>query len=211
MKIRSTRPLALIGGGGHALSVLECISADTEVIGYVDFEEKDIMPLPLLADDRNFLEQVSPLEYDVLFTFVSGADCSLQARRKVIEKYRDFSSPVIVASTAWTARDVEIGSGTVLLQRTVVNAASRIGQHSIINTGAIVEHNCTVGSNTFIGPGTIICGGVEIGDNVYISAGTIIKPGVHIASDVFVGIGSVINNDLEAGGRYVGMPARKIK
>lgn len=204
-------PLVLVGGGGHALSAMACLPEDCDIAGYVDFKDNDLMSLPRIANDDDFLAEVSPREFAVLITFVSGADGSLETRRRVIERYRAFHSPTVVAPTAWTARDARIGAGTVVFHRAVVNAGAKVGEHSVINTGAIVEHNSTVGSNVFIGPGVVVCGGVEIGDNVYIGAGAILKPGVKVGSDVFIGLGSVVSGDLVEGGRYVGMPARRVK
>ena len=53
-------------------------------------------------------------------------------------------------------------------------------------------------------------GCIEIGDNVFIGAQTIILGGVRIGSNVIVSAGAYVNKDLEPGGIYGGVPARRI-
>lgn len=211
MSSRPIRPLVLIGAGGHALSLLACLSTDSDVAGYVDNGDSDMLPLPRLANDKDFLAEVSPDEYDVLIAVVSGRDCSLAQRRSIIFRYAAFSSPVVVASTAWIAPDVYLGDGTVAFHRAVVNVATHIDTHCVINTASIIEHNCQIGSNVFVGPGAVICGNVELGDDVYIGAGAAVRPGVRICSGVTVGLGSAVVADISEPGVYAGIPARRLK
>ncbi len=53
-------------------------------------------------------------------------------------------------------------------------------------------------------------GCIEIGDNVFIGTGTKILYNVKIGSNVIIGAGSLVNKDLESGGIYGGIPARRI-
>lgn len=51
---------------------------------------------------------------------------------------------------------------------------------------------------------------IQIGDNVFIGANVCIMGGVKIGSDVIIAAGAVVTKDLEAGGVYGGVPAKKI-
>lgn len=53
-------------------------------------------------------------------------------------------------------------------------------------------------------------GCIEIGDNVVIGANVTILPNVKIGNNIVIGAGAVITKDLEDGGVYAGVPARKI-
>lgn len=202
--------LALIGGGGHALSLLEILPGDMMVAGYVDFRDVPGMTLSRLGDDQSFVESASK-DLAVLITMVSGKSCSLSARARLIRMYEGYVSPVIVASTAVVAGDVAMGDGTAVFHRAVVNAGTSLGRHCIVNTGAIVEHGCTLGDNVFVGPGAVVCGGVTIGDNVYIGANATLRPGVKVCSDAIIGLGAAVVTDIVEPGTYVDIPARKIK
>lgn len=204
------KDIALIGGGGHALSLLDILPSSSQVAGYVDFRPVAEMPVKYLGNDETFIESVAPEAFDVMITLVSGADCSLRLRRDIINRYEAYGSPVIVAPSAIVSPSATLGKGSALFHRSVVNAATHIGAHCVINTGAIVEHGCTIGSNVFIGPGAIICGGVSIGDDTYIGAGAIVKPTVSIAAGSTIGAGAVVIHDITQTGRYAGVPAKPI-
>ncbi len=202
------KKLALIGGGGHALSLLDILQPPLMVAGYVDFGISPKMPIPFLGNDSEFISPNTRDEFDILITMVSGPDCNLDTRAKVIECYSGYTSPSIIAPTAIVSSSSHIGVGAIVFHRAVVNTGSDIGCHSIINTGAIIEHECRIGNNVFIGPGAIVCGGAIIGDNTYIGAGAIIKPGAHICHSPIIGAGAVVIQDISIPGTYKGVPAK---
>lgn len=206
-----TKKLALIGGGGHALSLLDILPSPLKAAGYVDFTPKPEMPLPFVGDDNTFTGTCPADEWEIIVTLVSGASCDLSTRRKVIEKYVTYDSPVIVASSAIVSPTATLGAGTAVFHRAIVNARATVGRHCVINTGAIVEHCCTTGDNVFIGPGVIMCGNVIIGDDSYAGAGAIFKPGVKVCPHCVIGAGAVVTKDITLPGTYVGAPARRIR
>lgn len=206
------RRIALIGGGGHALSLLDILPSSAEVAGYVDLSPSPLMEgtVPYLGSDGEFAGSTGPSECDIIVTLVSGRDCSLATRRRVIERYAAYHSPVTVAPSAIVSPSATLGAGTAVFHRAVVNAATSIGRHCVVNTGAIVEHGCTIGDNVFIGPGAVICGGVTIGDDTYIGAGAVVKPCMEIGAGCVIGAGAVVVSPLPSGGTYVGVPAKKL-
>ena len=136
------KKLALIGGGGHALSLLDILQPPLMAAGYVDFGISPKMPIPFLGNDSEFISPNTRDEFDILITMVSGPDCNLSTRAKVIECYSGYTSPSIIAPTAIVSSSSHIGGGAVVFHRAVVNTGADIGCHSIINTGAIIEHEC---------------------------------------------------------------------
>lgn len=203
--------VALIGGGGHALSLLDILPSTADVAGYVDMHPSPGMPAAYLGDDEAFMASCGPDGWDVVITVVSGADCSLAARRGIIGRYSLYGSPAVVASTAVVSPSASIGGGTAVFHRAVIGASARMGCHCVVNTGAVVEHGCRMGCNVFIGPGAVICGGVSVGDDAYIGAGAVVRPGVRICAGCVVGAGAVVIRDIDSAGTYAGVPAKKIK
>ena len=53
-------------------------------------------------------------------------------------------------------------------------------------------------------------GCIRIGNNVLIGTNVTILPDVCIGNNVVIGAGSVVSKDLEDGGVYAGVPAKKI-
>lgn len=202
--------IALIGGGGHALSLLDILPSLAEVAGYVDFTPSPDMPMRYLGNDEEFLAANRPDGWEIMVTMVSGADCSLDTRRSIIGRYSLYDAPTVIAPSAIVSPSATVGRGTAVFHRAVVNASTVIGRHSIINTGAIVEHGCRIGSNVFIGPGAVICGGVTVGDNAYIGAGAVVRPCVKIGAGCVIGAGAAVIRDIDTPGTYVGVPAKII-
>lgn len=197
----------LIGGGGHALSLLETLPDYNQIAGYADLHPSELLPISYLGNDEEILANYHPDEYDIQVTLVYTSDVNLQLRKRIIERYNNYRFHTFVASTALVTKHTVLGDGCVVMEKAVVNR-SEIGKNTVINTGAIIEHGCKIGNNCFIGPGAIICGGVTIGDNTLIGAGTIVRDDVSIASDCTIGMGSLVTKDIKDAGVYHGQPAR---
>jgi len=199
--------IVLVGGGGHALSLLEAMDDIRVVRGYIALEESPVLPLEWLGDDFAAKALTNDSKFNIAFVY-SGLPV-MTARRMIIEKYEtmgaDFST--IVARTAIITRNSEISDGCAILNSAVVNRA-HIGRHVVVNTGAIVEHDCEIGSNTFIGPGAVMGGGVRIGRDCFIGLGARIKNGLTIAPGVTVGMGAIVTEDLSEPGIYHGNPLK---
>lgn len=108
-----------------------------------------------------------------------------------------------------------------------------IGQRSVIGAYNWLQGSgdIGIGDDVIIGPGVriistthdisdpdqpfsrqpLIGKSVRIDNNVWIGANVVILSGVHIGKNVVIGAGALVNRDLEAGGVYVGVPARRIK
>ena len=205
------KPIALIGGGGHARSIVEMTEGRATIAGYVDRAPVASMGgLEWLGDDLSFLESSSPLDVDVHLAIGFGAGCSLEGRRRIIKKYEDFTHATLIAPSAWLSPSSAVGVGSTVMARAVVNR-SDVGLWTVINTGAVIEHDCFIGDNCFIGPGAILCGGVSVADDVFVGAGAVVRQGVTIVSGAVVGMGTVVISDIAEPGVYVGNPARKIR
>lgn len=199
-------PLALIGGGGHALSLLEMMPENMAVCGYVDHAPVEGMSLTWLGTDDKFLSENT--DCPIHISLVWGSDGDMSLRRKLIERYRHQPTETLVASTAVITPHSSIGTGCAVMHRAVINGAS-IGDYSIVNTGAIIEHGVILGENVFVGPGAVICGNAVIGNDCIIGAGAIIKNGVSIVAGTVIGLGAAVISDITVSGVYSGIPAKE--
>jgi acyl-[acyl carrier protein]--UDP-N-acetylglucosamine O-acyltransferase len=83
------------------------------------------------------------------------------------------------------------------------------GDHAHILAGATVSHGCYVGEFATVATGANLCGEVHVGAGAFIGAGTtIIHGGIRIGENAVVGAGSVVLEDVPAGEKWVGSPAR---
>lgn len=199
--------IVLVGGGGHALSLLEAMDDVKSVRGYIALEPSESMPLAWLGDDSAARALRDDSLFHIAFVYAGLPEMSL--RRKIIEKYETLGArfATITASTAIITANSRLADGCAVLHRAVVNRA-HIGRNVVVNTGAVVEHDCEIGSNTFIGPGAVIGGGVTVGSDCFIGLGSRVKNGVAIAPGVTVGMGAVVTDDLREPGIYHGNPLK---
>lgn len=201
--------IILVGGGGHALSLLEAIPDPTLVAGYLDLSPSRNMAIPYLGEDDNAHKYK---DERALFhiAFVYSGLPEMAARRKLIEYYDSLGVDyaAIIAPAATVTHNSKVGEGAAILNGAIVNRA-QIGRHAIINSGAIIEHDCIVGENTFIGPGTVVGGATVIGSDCFIGLGTKLKNGIKIAPGTTIGMGAVVTNDIREAGIYHGFPLRK--
>ena len=204
------KKIILIGGGGHALSVLEMAEDFSLFEGYADLHPNDDMPIPYLGTDEEVMAKYPAGEYQIHHTLVYAKDVNLNLRLKMIQKYAAYEKAVLVAKTAYVTPNSHIGSGTGVFHGAIVNRA-HIGGNCILNTGAVIEHNVHTGDNVFIGPNATVCGGVRIGNNVLVGAGAIIRDDITICDDVVIGMGSVVTRAITQTGVYVGCPAKLVK
>lgn len=206
--------LVVIGGGGHALSIISMILDDKEnkIIGYTDLVDKGkILGIDYIGCEDILDKNIYPnLIMGISYTN-SPIDRKLRYNLTNSFLNRGFNFPSIISKASIVSKETKIELGTIVFKGVVINTLVEIGEHSVINTGAIIEHGCKIGNQFFLGPKAIICGDVIIGDNVFIGAGAIIKDSIKICDNVVIGMGAVVTKNINESGIYVGIPASKIK
>ncbi len=211
----SKKKVLVIGGGGHAKSLISVLRKlkTFKVIGYVDVcDHGRILEVPYLGADRD-LKAIAKKFGCFAAALGVGTIVLSNKRREIVEKLIDlgFQWPVIVSPTAIVNEDVVIGAGTVVFDGVVINAGTHVGQGCILNTGCILDHDCTIGDFVHIAPGAVLSGGVEVGDNCFLGTGVKVIQGVSIARDCLIAAGAVVVKNIEKSGTYLGVPARRKK
>ena len=208
---RADSDLVLIGSGGHAKVVLEAIRA------------RDPNRKVIILDDDPAAAQRCVLGSEVSGTRDWLVDNTWsgrvalgigdnRARAELLNWLAEhgFEAQTVVHPSAIVAGTADIGAGAFLGAGSIVLADATVGAGAIVNTGASVDHDCMVGAAAHLGPGVRLCGNVTVGAESLIGVGTAVRPGLSIGANAIVGAGSAVVCDLEAGGTYVGCPARPI-
>ena len=163
--------IILIGFGGHARSVADCVERQGKynIIGYTDFEQYNCKYHYLGTD--NVLQDYydSGVRNAALCIGYLGKG---EVRQKLYCKLKDmgFVFPVIVDPSAIISESAEIDEGTFIGKGAIVNAEAKIGKMAIINTMALIEHECVVGEFVHIAVAAVLCGQVEVGKAALIGA-----------------------------------------
>ena len=128
-------------------------------------------------------------------------------RKKIADKLGDNDYATILAESSLVYNS-EIGCGSQILHRAVVQVGTTIGKHCIINTCASVDHDCVLEDFSFIGPNATLCGGVVIGEGSFIGAGAVILPYIKIGKGCMIGAGSIVTKDIPDNTIAYGNPAK---
>lgn len=185
--------IILVGYGGHAKSVADCIERkkEYEIVGYVDIREADSRYPYLGTDDvlESYFNQ--GIKYAVVCIGYLGKG---NVRQKLYKKLKKigFSLPIIADPTAIVSETVEIGEGSFIAKNVIVNAEAKIGKMVIINTMALVEHECIVGDFAHVAVMAVLCGQVIIEESAFVGANATIIQNRKIESGRIVPAGSVI-------------------
>ena len=201
----SSKPLIIIGGGGHAsVLVAMLIRQRRDILAVISPDDISgracLATLPHLRDDEDIM-QFAPEDVELINAI--GATPGSLLRRKVNERFlnKGYSFASVISDEAIVSDFAVIHTGAQILTRAIIQPGAVIGSHSVVNTGAIIEHDCHIGAYNFIAPGATLCGDVRTRDNVFIGAGATIIPGMQLDDNAFVAAGAVLVNSLGAGKR----------
>lgn len=207
-----TRPrILLLGAGGHGKAIADLLLADGsyEVVGFVDAAPKasQVLGLPLLGDE-SLLAVLAGQGITLAHAAVGDNEQRLAAARRL--KAVGFTLPNLIHPSVLIGHGAQLGEGAAILARAVIGPEAQIGALALINTGAIVEHDCIVEEAAHIGPGAILAGGVRVGAGALIGAGAVVRPGLMIGEGAVIGAGAAVVENIAAGARVTGVPARAI-
>lgn len=187
------KDILLVGYGGHARSIADCIeeSGLYNIYGYTDVEDNCCEYRYLGTDDA--LEDIYRSGVHLAFVSV-GYLGKNNTREKLYDRLKQigFELPVIISSSAVVAKKVEIGEGTFVGKSAVINAGVDIGSMCIINTCAIVEHDCKIGNFSHISVGSVLCGGVNVGTAAFVGANATVIHNKTVDEGSIVPAGAVI-------------------
>ena len=196
----------IIGGSGHARSVMEVIRSRGDVPeGILDdglAVGTQVLGVPVLGPVADY---VSYREYPFVIAVGNNS-----VRRHLAETL-DVRWYTAVHSRAAVSAYARIGEGTVIMANAAVNADATVGRHCILNTGAVVEHDNVLGDYVHLSPNAALGGGVEVGERTHIGIGACVRNHLRICEDCVVGAGAAVGKDIQEPGVYVGVPARRLK
>ncbi len=201
---------AIIGYGGHAYVVAESnLSNGNSLYFYTNLIQVEKNPYNLeylgCETDSNFKG------WDMNLAFILGIGDNM-LRYKIANLLLSKSQIIksVIDPNSIISKSTNIGVGVFASKGVLVNAFSKIGDFTILNTGCIIEHDCEISKAVHIAPGAVLAGNVKIGERSFIGANSVIKQGVEIGDDVIIGAGSVIINNISSNTKIVGNPGRII-
>lgn len=209
------RPFIVLGGGGHAVVVVETLLAlGARIEGVLDPRPDAaggaVLGTPVLGDD-GLLDGRDPATL-VLANGI-GSDRDTAWRRTLFRRFseRGFVFPNIVHPDAMVSPFVHLGHGVQVMPNAVIRPKAVIGDNVLVNTSVSIDHDARIDEGVHIAPGVVLSGNVAIGAGSHIGTGATIVQGVRIGAGCVVGAGAVVIRDVPAGATVVGNPARPLK
>ena len=206
--------VAIFSAGGLAKVVCEALKlqGQHEIAGFFDDRKKGkFCGYPILGKCSQFRNLCKKLEIEGLFVafgynFLDKrlSYCKEISKEKGLDLVNAVHPTAIIASDAKITRGVYVGAGVI------INPGTKIGDNSVIWSGAIIEHDNNIGKNVFICPGVRTAGYTEIGDNSFIGMGANIAK-AKIGRNVTVGSASLVLDDVKSNNYIIGTPAKIIK
>jgi len=194
------KKILLVGGGGHAHSVIDIIEENLEfkiagIIEPVNKSRTDVLGYPILGEDSNIEALLVNIPYGIVSV---GQIKSAKTRKKLFGLLSKFGAkiPNIVSKYAYISKRSSFERGSVILHGSVVNSGAKIGSNVIINNMALIDHDVTIGDHTHISTGARINGYVSIENECFIGSGAILKQGIKIGANSFITAGSLVTKDL---------------
>jgi len=202
------KKVSLYGTSGHAKVVIDCILSQQQY--EVDFLVDDNISIKTFLDYS--VLHSSELRKAIKTNFLISIGNN-QIRAKIVQNLQNnFNfSDFIRHKTAYISSSVSIGKGSVVMPKAVINSASKIGAHVIINTASVIEHDCIIEDFCHISPNATLAGGVLVGTGTHIGIGAQILPEIKIGKWATIGAGAVIIKDVPDGATVVGNPGKFIK
>lgn len=206
--IAATSSILLIGAGGHAISCIDVVEQEGrfKIEGLVGREPEiggQVGSYPVVGSDTVLAER-RPLVSHALVVVgqVKSPDVRIALFERLLTlKYR---LPVIVSPNAYQSRRASLGSGTIAMHGSIVNAGACIGVNCIINSGALIEHGASIGDHCHVSTGAVVNGDAKIGDGTFVGSGAVIREGVRVGCRCVIGMGVLVKHDLPDGAVLVG-------
>ena len=187
----------LIGKGGHSKEV----SISLYSIG--------IMDIPRYTEDE-FIKKYQNSYHDIE-VMVAVGDSKL--RQEIVERlpedlrYFKFIHPTAIVMD----KSIIIREGSFIGPYSVLTTKIDIGSHALLLRSNSIGHDCQIGNFLSMMPNSVISGNNIIGDNFYIGSNSSTKEKINICNNIKIGLNSGVINNLNEGGIYGGIPAKKIQ
>jgi sugar O-acyltransferase (sialic acid O-acetyltransferase NeuD family) len=209
----NNKNLILVGGGGHCKSVIDVIKcANWNILGILDTEEnvgKRVLGYTIVGTDEQIPKFIHKAHFLVTVGQIKNVELRIKLHNKIVSASGKLAT--IISSNAYISKHSEIGKGSIVMHKAIVNAGVKAGIGCIINTMANIEHDVEIGNYCHISTGAMVNGGCSIGHETFLGSGVVVVNSVSIAEHCVIAAGSVVCKSILKSGIYAGNPAKRYK
>lgn len=198
-----SKPLVMIGAGGHASVLAEILLTEgRSIIAVVSpqviLENSPLAGIDTLTSDEDLLAAYSPEQVELVngMGAIPGNDVRFRLFNYFSEQGYHFIS--VISSHATVSKYAQLADGVQVMAGAIVQTNASINVNCIINSGAIIEHDCCIGSHNHIAPSATLSGSVTTANQVHIGTGACVIQGIKIGEQAVVGAGCSVVRDVPA-------------
>ena len=209
------KEVLIIGGGGHARSVIDSLRAkdNINILGILDKVDRvgeNVEGIPIIGTDDELGKYYKKgVKYIVMGIGSVGIP---KVKLRLYEQIKNIGYELlnVIDDTAVVSYNASIGEGAYIGKGVIINTGVQVGKCCIINTGSIIEHDCKIEDFVHVAPGVTLCGEVKIGKMTHVGAGTTIMQQKRIGAASIIGLGSVVVTDISESKKAYGNPCREV-
>ena len=209
------KKIIILGGGGHAGIIYDCIRAQKKfhIIGYIDRKPSLLSKekIKYLGSESTFFKKFEK-DKNLFFTIAVGDN---NKRKKIFDYINKLKIEInwgtIIHPSASISPLAVIDDGAQILNGSIISYKTKISKHVCINTGAIIDHDNYFHNFSSAGPGACTGGNVEVGESSFLGINCSIKHGVKIGKKVVIGGNAFVNKNCISNSLYFGIPAKRIR
>ena len=151
------------------------------ILGFVDdrpdLQGKKVSGIPVLGTVN---EVLSNQKTAVVFAFSSFS--GNYELIKSISTFPHLEFPNLISSGSWISRDCIFGKGNIVLQGSLINFGTMVGNFNFIGENCSIGHEAVVGDLCRLDDGVTLGGYAYLEDGVTLNVGASVNQGVRIGS-----------------------------
>ncbi|MGI6153104.1 MAG: acetyltransferase [Christensenellaceae bacterium] len=200
----------LIGGGGHARSVMDIALglSEFEICGIIDTNKAEVLGISVIGTDEDL---AAIFDSGIRHAFVALGNNSMRHQLYGKLKTIGYELVNIISEYACISGRAQLGEGICVMPGAVINVNTVIGDNCIINTNCCIDHDCKIGESCHIAPGVSMSGTVRVGDGTHIGTGAAVIDGVSIGKWSYIGAGAAVVKDIPDYVMAYGVPAKMVR
>ena len=209
-----TLPVIVIGAGGHAKVLIDALlTSNVTIVGIADADlgrrREALLGVKIMGNDDEVLRHAPQ---SVQLVNGLGSVDTTAARKALYNRFRSagYHFASVIHPSAVVSSHANLAEGVQVMAGAVIQAGTRIGENSIVNTRASVDHDCIIGAHVHIAPGATLSGSVELGDAVHVGTGATIIQGVRVGRGSTVAAGAAVISDVPDKSKVTGVPAKNL-